>query len=200
MNMLTLKIKTGLAAATLVAAFASVAGAVTVEPPCSTSSATISTACQIVAGNNDSVSAMNSFNGGAGVFGINDWLLADKSDQGSPNILAEGSINLTSTGNGNLSGTWSVDMFGDYTKVVLVIKGGAEAWAAYMLDLTSLSGTWSMADILNGGGNQPGLSHLSLYVADYTPTISTVPLPAGALLLLAGLASLAALRRKRRGL
>ena len=186
-------VRISLAAAFMVTAFAGMAGATT----CSISSVTVSTACQVVAGNNDSVSDMNGFNAGAGVFGNNDWILADKSDQASPNALVDGNINLTNTGNGTSSGTWSVDTFGGYTQVVLVVKGGAEAWVAYLLDLTSLSGTWSTADLINGGDNQPDLSHLSLYVADFKPTTSTVPLPAGAPLLLAGLAGLAALRRKR---
>lgn len=184
-------VRTGLAAAFMVTAFAGMAGAAT----CSISSVTVSTACQTVGGNNDSASDMNGFNAGAGVFGNNDWILADKSDQANPNALVDGDINLTITGDGTLSGTWSVDTFGGYTQVALVVKGGAEAWVAYMLDLTSLSGTWSTADLINDGGKQPGLSHMSLYVADFKP--STVPLPAGAPLLLAGLAGLAALRRKR---
>ncbi|MBC7478924.1 MAG: VPLPA-CTERM sorting domain-containing protein [Pseudorhodobacter sp.] len=187
--------KVGLVAALVVAGFAGMAGAATVQPLCSPGSVTVSTACQTVIDNNDSTADMNGFNGGTGVFGINDWVLADKSDQANPEDLGDGSIDLTSNGDGQ-SGTWSVDTFAGYTQAALVVKGGAEAWVAYMLDVTNLSGTWSTADLLNGGGQQPDLSHLSLYVSNPVP--SAVPLPAGAPLLLAGLAGLAALRRKRR--
>lgn len=158
--------------------------------PCSIASVTTSTACQVGSGNNDSVSAMNA---GLGFFGNTDWLLADKSD-GAPSIAG---FSLTFDGVNAKLGNWSVTDFAGYTKAVLVVKGGSVAWVAYLLDLTDLAGTWSTADILNSGGNRPDMSHLSLYVADKEAnTVAPVPLPAGAPLLLAGLAALAFLRRR----
>jgi hypothetical protein len=163
-----------------------------VQPACNVGSVTLSTACQTVPGNNDNLASMNA---GSGVFLNTDWLLADKSDAVLPTIP---SVNLSFTAASNLlTGTWSVGSFGGYTKAALVVKGGGEAWVAYFLNLTTLSGSWSTADLRNNGGNQPKMSHLSLYVADYVPP-APVPVPAAASLLLLAFGALAALRRKRR--
>lgn len=159
---------------------------------CSVANVTTATGCQTILGNNDNLAGMNA---GTGVFDTTDWLLADKSDQAAPLIPG---INLTQLG-GLLTGTWSVGSFGGHTKAALVVKGGSVGWVAYFLDLTRLSGSWSTADLLNRGGNQPGLSHLSLYVADRVapPPPTPVPLPAAGLLLLAAVGVMAALGRRR---
>ena len=181
--------KHGLAAGAMILALSGVAQASTVD--CNTAAVTTSTACQIGSGNNDSVSDMNA---GLGFFGNKDWSLADKSD-GSPLIAG---FNLNFTGRDLKIGTWSVSDFGGYTKAVLVVKGGSVAWVAYLLDLTQLSGNWSTADIRNNAGNQPNMSHLSLYVADFrTNIVAPVPVPASAVLLLGALGALTALRRRR---
>ena len=182
-------VKHGLAAGAVILALSGVAQASTVD--CNIATVTTSTACQIGPGNNDRVSGMNA---GLGFFGNNDWLLADKSDS-SPLIPG---FNLNFTGSDLKLGTWSVGDFGGYTKAVLVVKGGSVAWVAYFLDLTQLSGSWSTADIRNSGGNQPNMSHLSLYVADFRINVVTpVPVPASAVLLLGALGALTALRRRR---
>ena len=181
----------GLAAAVLTITVTGAAKAATVVPPaCSPANVTTSTACLTVPGNNDNLASMNA---GTGVFGNTDWLLADKSDDAAPSLPA---VNLSFDGLGLLTGNWQVGSFGGYTKAALVVKGGSVAWVAYFLDLTHLSGTWSTSGILNGGGNQPGLSHLSLYVADYVAPPAPVPLPAGVVLLLAALGALVPLRKR----
>lgn len=183
-------VKYGLAAGAVMLALSGLARASTVV--CDTDSVTTSTACQIGSGSNDSAATLNA---GAGFFGNTDWLLADKSD-GSPLIAG---LTLNFTGANLKVGSWSVSDFAGYTKAILVVKGGSVGWVAYLLDLTQLSGTWTTDDILNKGGAQPEMSHLSLYVADLdTNVVAPVPLPGPALLLLGAMGALTALRRRRK--
>ncbi len=170
-----------------------------VQPQCSILSLTTSTACQTVAGNNDSAADMNGFNSGAGVFGVKNWIFGGKSAQDTGDETVS-PFNLLATPVGAKSGVWSVSTFNNWTKAALVVKGGAEAWVAYLLDVTKLSGTWTTNDILNSGGKQPDISHLSLYVGGEQvnpPPPAPVPLPAAGLLLVGAVGGLAALRRRK---
>lgn len=165
------------------------------QPVCSISSVTTSTACQTVLGNNDSVADMNGFNSGAGVFNVNNWIYGGKSagtnDPKAPYNLVGSPVNAK-------VGTWSVSTFNNYTKAALVVKAGSEAWVAYLLDVTKLSGTWTTADILNSGGKQPDISHLTLYVGgEQVDPVAPVPLPAAGLMLVGAIGGLAALRRRK---
>jgi hypothetical protein len=185
----------GLACAALLAAPAQAA-------TCTTANLTTSTACLAGIpggpGGNATTTQMNGFNAGAGVFGVNSWLDLGKIDTTKePGSFASAFFTVTTTA-GNASGTWSLNpglKFAPGASYAFVLKG-AQSNVAYLLDTTAQSGTWTNLDLFTPNGrNNAGLSNMTLYG---TATPAPVPLPAAAWLLIAGMAGLGAVARKRR--
>ncbi|WP_299478981.1 VPLPA-CTERM sorting domain-containing protein [uncultured Roseibium sp.] len=128
----------------------------------------------------------NQIDGSFPLFGMTGWVLADKNDD---TASGDGTIKfVTGPTNGAKNGTWSIDTLAGLTNVVITLKAG-NGFGAFLLDLTvpdPLSGIWS---------SSKGLSHASIY---YNGTPTTVPLPAGAVLLISGLAGIGLLTSRRR--
>jgi hypothetical protein len=87
------------------------------------------------------------------------------------------------------SGTWQVL---DGTSIAYITIKAANSYALYQVN--SSSGTFTTAGILNNGGQQPNVSHISFWTADTTP----VPEPATVILMGAGLIAAGAYRRFRK--
>ncbi len=91
-------------------------------------------------------------------------------------------LNLTYTTD-DKSGRWSTK--GSQGVDFYTVKGGNE-FALYYLDPASNNGQWITDHLLNGGGNIPGISHLSVVTAT-----SPSPVPEPASLILLGLGIIA---------
>jgi len=138
-----------------------------------------STACiGALAGNDNSV---------AGLFGINTWVLADKSDDIDFSIIpgeddGDNSILFAGVGKDAISGDWSVASFLGYSDIMFTLKAGDE-FAAFKMDTSSTSGLWTTIALFeNAKGKAQDLSHASIWYSNSQVT-TPVPLP-GALLLL----------------
>ena len=117
------------------------------------------------------------------VFGSGEWDEIVKVEGGES---AEG---LTVSGLGSRSGTWSyTGSLGDYSQVMVALKGG-NTFSLYDLELGVTSGAWNTLGIVDNKDNNPALSHFTLYGREGMPP-STIPLPAGGVLLLAALGAL----------
>lgn len=88
------------------------------------------------------------------------------------------------TGAPGQSGTW--DVLDDTIDIAYITVKAANSFALYAVGGAN-SGVWSTLGILNNGGNQPNLSHISFWTAG---DVSDVPVPAALPLFLAGLGAM----------
>lgn len=126
------------------------------------------------------------------IFGTTGWLLAAKNDGAG----GDGKVVFsTAPINGAASGSWAITAMPSVSSIFISLKASS-SFGAFLLDLTDatpFAGTWATQKVSNGNGRD--LSHASIY---YKPTdVPAVPLPAGGLLLLSGLAGLLVSRYRR---
>lgn len=155
-----------------------------------------STDCVGSLSNNDNATTLNSY-GASGIFGTSNWVLNTKYEKDSASYGPSGLMTITNITGDFFQGDWTISSWSGVSAAVLVLKGG-NGFAAYLLDISAgLTGQWITQVLLNGGGKQPQISHVSLYTSAGMPP-SSVPLPAAGLLMIGALGGLGLLRRRRK--
>lgn len=132
---------------------------------------------------------------------IGQWVAAGKEIQnGNGTALSFSAGTFTSAASTEKNGTWSLGLNNNalIQALVISVKGG-NGWSAYLFDpanlASSFSGTWSTLGLLNNGGNQPSISHISAYYVVGQQPPQPIPTPA---LIPGAIGVSAALLRKRK--
>lgn len=138
-------------------------------------------------------SAAGNLNGSGDAINALGWTTLDKSDDNTTGGIWEGALTLTPPTSG-LSGTFTIDanVWNFFGEIVLALKSGEGQlnpdWAAFTIPFGVTSGSWAVS-------GQQELSHGNLYGRG-TPDIP-IPEPGTMMLVGAGLAGIAARRRRR---
>jgi hypothetical protein len=116
---------------------------------------------------------------------VGQWLRAGEQIQngnGTASNFSAGTFISTAVSDGK-SGTWSLGLNNSalIQALVISVKGG-NGWSAYLFDPTNLassfSGDWTTLGLLNNGGQQPGISHISAYYVAGQQPAQPIPTPA----------------------
>lgn len=135
-----------------------------------------------------------------------DWEKFFKVDSSSGNASRSG-VDLNVSADTSLDGTWTMD-FSElldlgYSEFAVAVKAG-NGHAIYGYDTADFMDAstyeWSTVGLKNGGGQQPGLSHFTVYVkrGEKEPTPAPVPEPMSILGLVAFGGGAVALKRRQR--
>lgn len=107
-----------------------------------------------------------------------------------------GLFSFTGVASAATSGTW--DVLDDLVEIAYITVKAANSFALYAVEGAN-SGLFSTAGILNNGGSQPVVSHISFWTTGAgTPPPPPVPEPATLFLLSAGLLGFAGAKRRKK--
>lgn len=118
-------------------------------------------------------------------------------EDGAFGPVYDGAFTFTRDDNEGRSGTWTYNPDGDEPRLphYMAIKAGT-GWTLW--DISGfdygVAQVWDTVGLLNNGGQQPGVSHISFYNSEST----VVPLPAAGWLLISGVAGLGLFGRRKR--